>query len=204
MWSSRRPSSERAVTSVSSSRGWRSTIAAVSAPANPAAPSTATLCTQGPADFLDSSLDRAACAGHVLVAQRPLGRPELQTERQRLPSLTHLSTAVDVEQLDPFEKLTATRPNSRLHLPSRQFLVHHDGQVLIESREGGDIPVRRGPRSQLGDQLGVELEPRDRPVEIPRPRHGRVELADPAQLALVAGEHGRGTAGMEERPLTRL
>src|SRR4051794_24459352 len=101
MWSSRRPSSERAVTIVSSSRGCRSTIAAVSAPANPAAPSTATLCTQRPADFLERGFDLGPDADNVLIGQRPLGRPELQAERQRLPSLTHLLTAVDVEQRHP-------------------------------------------------------------------------------------------------------
>src|SRR3954451_2644581 len=190
MWSSRRPSSERAVTIVSSSRGCRSTIAAVSAPANPAAPSTATLCTQRPADFLESSLDRAACAGNVLIAQRPLGRPELQTERQRLPTLTHLFTAVDVEQLDRVEKVAAAVANRAFDVGSGDIVVDHHGDVLDERREGRDVSIRSRPRGQLGDQLRVELERRRRAVEIPRPRHARVELADPAQLALVAGEYG--------------
>src|SRR3954447_8941728 len=98
MWSSRRPSSERAVTSVSSSRGCRSTIAAVSAPANPAAPSTATLCTQRPAELFQRFLDPGSTARDIRVGERGGGGPELQAERQRLAALAHLLAPVDVEQ----------------------------------------------------------------------------------------------------------
>src|SRR3954447_18496395 len=101
MWSSRRPTSEGAGTIVSASSGWRSTSAAQSAPANPAAPRTATLCTQPRPQLLECALDRRARGRHLLVGQRPLGRAELEPERQRLVALFQLLAPVDVEDLDP-------------------------------------------------------------------------------------------------------
>src|SRR3954452_18709226 len=100
---------------VSSRRGGRSTIAAGRAPANPAAPRTATrspdppaagaagvagsgLCTEGSAELREFGLDRDTRARYVLVGQRARGRAELEPHRQRLPALTHLFAAVDVEQ----------------------------------------------------------------------------------------------------------
>src|SRR5690349_20732974 len=99
MWSSRRPASLRAVTIVSSSDGWPSTSRAQSAPANPAAPRTATLCTQPPAKVSERGLDRPPFGDHVLVGQRALGRAELEPQRERLLALAHLLAVVDVEQL---------------------------------------------------------------------------------------------------------
>src|SRR4051794_31902231 len=92
---------------VSSNRGWRSTIAAASAPANPAAPSTATLCTEGTAKLRELGLDGDARARHVLVGQRALGRAELEPHCQRLPALTHLFAAVDIEQPGGVEEVAA-------------------------------------------------------------------------------------------------
>src|SRR4051812_22744032 len=92
----------------SSSRGWRSTIAAASAPANPAAPRTAILCTERAADLLERGLDRCPSGDHVLVGQRALRRAELEPERERLPPLADLLAAVDVEQLDAVEQLART------------------------------------------------------------------------------------------------
>src|SRR4051812_13691592 len=107
---------------VSSSRGWRSTIAAASAPANPAAPSTATrspdppvagaagvggcgLCTQSTAELGELGLDRDARGHHVLVGERALRRAELETHCQRLPALTDLLAAVHVEELHAVEQV---------------------------------------------------------------------------------------------------
>src|SRR5215211_9454490 len=100
MWSRRRPASLRAVTMVSSGRGWRCTSDAHSAPAKPAAPRTATrvLATQPPADvLLQRALDRLAAPGHVLVAERAVVSPELEAQRQRLLPRADLLAAVDVE-----------------------------------------------------------------------------------------------------------
>src|SRR3954471_20066094 len=101
MWSSRRPTSLRAVTIVSSSDGCPSTSRAHSAPANPAAPRTATLCTQPPSDRLERALDRGARGRHVLVGERALRRAELEPQRQRLVAGAGLLAAVDVEEVDP-------------------------------------------------------------------------------------------------------
>src|SRR5687767_10008576 len=100
MWSSRRPASLRAVTIVSSRRGWRWTSDAQSAPAKPAAPSTATRvsATQLPPDlFRERLLDSGAARGHVVVGQRPVVGAELESQRERLVSLADLLAAVDVE-----------------------------------------------------------------------------------------------------------
>src|SRR3954452_9137640 len=98
MWSSRRPASLRAVTIVSSSPGWRSTSDAQSAPAKPAAPSTATLFTpQTPGDSLEPGLDRVTRGGNVLVGEGAIGGAERQPQRQRLAAGGQLVAAVDVE-----------------------------------------------------------------------------------------------------------
>src|SRR4051812_44516552 len=101
MWSSRRPESLRAVTIVSSSDGWRSTSAAHSAPAKPAAPRTATLGTEPPSDLRKGGLDRAPLREHVVVGERALGRAELEPQGERLVARLHLLAAVHVEQLHP-------------------------------------------------------------------------------------------------------
>src|SRR3954452_6326280 len=99
MWSRRRPASLRAVTIVSSSDGWRSTSAAQSAPANPAAPSTATLGTQPPPDLRQRRLDRVALGEHVVVGEGSVGRAELEPQGERLAPRLDLLAAVHVEQL---------------------------------------------------------------------------------------------------------
>src|SRR3954468_15745014 len=130
MWSSRRPASERAVTIVSSSRGWRSTIAAASAPANPAAPRTATLCTKGTAELRELGLDRRTRAGHVFVGKGALRGAELEPQRERLAPLAHLLARVHVEQLRPVEQRRTGPPDGVLDFPSRQFLVDDKCNVL--------------------------------------------------------------------------
>src|SRR5919202_2877102 len=109
MWSSRRPASERAVTIVSSSEGWRSTSDAQSAPAKPAAPRTATLCTQPPSDLGERAFDGGALGSHVVVGQRALGRAELEPQRERLVALADLLAAIDVEELDAVEQRARPR-----------------------------------------------------------------------------------------------
>ena len=66
------PASLRAVTTESSSSGWRQTMSAQRAPAKPAAPSTATLATERTPDlgeFLGGGSERdegvVACGGHL-------------------------------------------------------------------------------------------------------------------------------------------
>src|SRR3954471_3600562 len=114
----------------SSSRGWRSTIAAASAPANPVAPRTATLRTQRTSHFAERCLDRRAGARHVLVGQRALRRAELEPQRKRLASLTDLLAAIDVEQLDAVEQPARAVPHDSLHLGRGHVLPDHDRDVL--------------------------------------------------------------------------
>src|SRR3954451_24435231 len=148
----------------SSSRGWRSTIAAASAPANPGAPRTATLRTEGSSNFLERCLDRRAGARHILVGQRALRRAELEPERKRLASLTDLLAAVDVEQLDAVEQLAGAAPHDSLHLGRGHVLPDHDRDVLEQRRETGHVAVRLRAGREVGDQVRVELEGSDRPV----------------------------------------
>src|SRR3954470_13802714 len=154
MWSSRRPASERAVTIVSSSCGWRSTIAAASAPANPAAPSTATLCTEGTAELGELGLDRDARAGHVLVGERAFGRAELDAHCQRLAALAHLLAAVDVEELRAVEQGAAARANGIDDGGREHVGVYDHGEVLDDCRECRHVAVRGRRGRQLGDQVG--------------------------------------------------
>src|SRR4051812_36172405 len=143
MWSSRRPTSERAVTIVSSSCGWRSTSAAQSAPANPAAPRTATLCTQPRPQAVELTLDRRTGPRHVLVGQRPLGRAELEPQGQRLAALAELLAAVDVEDLDAVEQPARAGTHGGHHGGGRRFLPHHHRDVLDDRREGAHVAVAR-------------------------------------------------------------
>src|SRR4051794_18806804 len=122
MWSRRRPASLRAVTIVSSRRGWRWTSEAQSAPAKPAAPSTATLgpnspllTTQAPADlFLELLLDRGAALGDIGVRERPVVGAELEPQRERLLVVADLLAAVDVEHARIAQELAARRAHEAL------------------------------------------------------------------------------------------
>src|SRR5215208_4834469 len=110
MWSRRRPASLRAVTMVSSRRGWRCTSDAHSAPAKPAAPRTATRvsATQLPAQLLlQQLLDRRAPLGHVLVGECAVVGAELEPKRQRLVAPAHLLAAVHVEDADVAQEVAA-------------------------------------------------------------------------------------------------
>src|SRR3712207_1309144 len=116
MWSRRRPTSLRAVTIVSSSRGWRCTSDAHSAPANPAAPSTATrLGTQPPPDLApEPRLDRGAAPGDVLIGQRPVVGAELEPQCERLVPGADLLAPVDVEDPDPAQQVAGRRAHDLL------------------------------------------------------------------------------------------
>src|ERR1700740_1328232 len=100
MSSRRRPTSERAVTVVSMKYGWRCSSRALSAPAYPAAPKTAT------SGVTDASLqllgqgggDLAPPGRDLLVGQRPVRRAEVQSQRQGdVAGADPLLVAVDVE-----------------------------------------------------------------------------------------------------------
>src|SRR5919206_1520055 len=135
MWSSRRPASERAVTAVSSRRGWRCTRWAASAPANPDAPTTATLCTEPPPDRAQVVLDRRTQRGHVGVRERAVRRAEREPQRERLLAAAHLLAAVDVEQPRLGQELAAAGPDRALDLDRRDLLGHDDRDVLEDGRE---------------------------------------------------------------------
>src|SRR5436190_12886979 len=143
---------------LSSSRGWRSTIAAASAPANPAAPRTATLCTERTIDLIQRFLDRRAGASHILISEGAQRRAELEPQRERFAPLADLLAAVHVEELDPVEQLARSGTHDALDLRGRHFLPDHDGDVLDHGWEARDVAVRLGTRREFRDQVGVELE----------------------------------------------
>src|SRR5207244_2836470 len=75
---------------------------------------TATLCTEPSADLGEARLDGLAKRRHVLVREGPLGRAELEPERERAVALAHLLAAIEVEHADPVEQLAAALPHGRL------------------------------------------------------------------------------------------
>src|SRR5919201_7119920 len=102
---------------VSSSCGCRCTMAALSAPAKPAAPQTATrLGTQPPSQLLELALDRRPALPHLLVRERPVGRAEHEPQRQRLLLLANLRPPVFIEQGHALEQFSPTLGHSLLHL----------------------------------------------------------------------------------------
>src|SRR5436190_15947587 len=105
-------------------------MCAASAPANPDAPTTATLCTEPPPERLEARLDRRAQARHLLVGEGPVGRAELEPERERLLALADLLAAVDVEQACLREELAAADLHRGLHLGGRHLLRDHHRDVL--------------------------------------------------------------------------
>src|SRR4051812_2512340 len=98
-------------------------MAAPTAPPKPAAPMTATLCTEGPADLLQLALDRAAQLGHLVVGEGAVGSPELEPQCQRLALLSHLLAAVEVEQLHVRQQLAPARTHGALHLRRAHVLA---------------------------------------------------------------------------------
>src|SRR3954452_12633159 len=98
--SSRVPtSSPRAVTAASSKCGWRCTIRAAIAPANPAAPMTATVSATelGPDPFGERPHDLLPLPRRVLLGEGAVGRAELEVERERRAPRADPLAAVDVE-----------------------------------------------------------------------------------------------------------
>src|ERR1700730_12850229 len=100
MSSSRRPTSERAVIVVSLKCGGTCKRRALSAPAYPAAPKTATSGVTDPSLQLGRQRrgDLAPPGGDFLIGQRPVRRPEVQAQCQRhVAGADPLLVAVDVE-----------------------------------------------------------------------------------------------------------
>src|SRR5918994_3041662 len=159
MLSRRRPASLRAVTMVRSRRGWRWTSDAHSAPAKPAAPSTATrvsgrdsplLTTELPADLgLELRLDRLTPRGDVLVGQRAVVGPELEPQRERLAVLAHLLAAVDVEHPHVAQERPAALADDPLDLGREDILGDDDRDVLEQRREAHQVLGQRRSRVEL-------------------------------------------------------
>src|SRR5215216_3865952 len=161
MWSRRRPASLRAVTMVSSRRGWRCTSDAHSAPAKPAAPRTATRVspTQPPADLLlQCALDGSATPGHVLVAERAIVGSELDPQHQRLLPRADLLAAVDVEDADAAQEVAAGVADDALDRGRGDVVGHDDREVLEQRGERGQVLGRRGAGVELDQRVQVDLE----------------------------------------------
>src|SRR5581483_1651306 len=129
---------------------------------------------------------------------------ELEPQRERLATLADLLAAVDVEQLDAVEQLAGAAAHDALHLGGGDVLADNHRYVLEHGGQARTVAVRLRPRRELRDRVRVELERRDRAVEIPRARDARVELADPAELATVGGQHRGRPARVEEGPVAGL
>ena len=146
-----------------------------------------------------SALDPPAHRGDLVVGERAVGRAELEPQRERLVPLAHLLAAIDVEQPHALEQLTAGRAHGRLDVGVRDVLGHDDRDVLDHGRERRHRPVPGGLAGDLGERVRIELERGRRVVEVPRARDQRVQLADPADLLLVADQHARRAARVQER-----
>src|SRR5580698_1640070 len=102
--------SDRDVIAVSSKAGWRCSSRALSAPAYPAAPNTATLgVTDPPLQLLGQRRgDLAPPGGDLLIGQGAVGGPEVQPQRQRHAAGSDpLGVAIDVKHLCPGQQCPA-------------------------------------------------------------------------------------------------
>src|SRR5690348_9058072 len=117
-------------------------MAAASAPANPAAPRTATLCTEPSADLRELRLDGLPERSHVLVGEGPLGRAELEAKRKRAVALADLLAAVEVEHAHRVEQLAAALAHRLLDPRGREVLGCHHGNVLDDGGVGRHVAVR--------------------------------------------------------------
>ena len=131
--------------------------------------------------------------GPVLVRQRPLGRLELDAERDRLAPRPGLLAAVDVEDANLAQLRPCRLARGGDEVAGRHVLVDDEREILLQRRVGDHVLVQDAlghAREQLGE---VELERAPLAVEQPR-----VELGDPAAL------DRRGSGGPHERMLRAL
>src|SRR4051794_28349831 len=185
-------SSPRAVTAASSKWGWRCRIRAAIAPANPAAPMTATVSATelGPEPVGERRDDLLPLAARLVLGQRAVGRAELEVERERrLPGADPLAP-VGVEDPDAAEQRRGA-PRRGDDVGGGHVGPDHDGDVLADHREEPELGVGLGRGGRQPAEIELE-EGRGR--KVPRRRHRGMELAEVAEVA-----HPRAAAGMEER-----
>ena len=117
---------------------------------------------------------------------------------ERLPSPA-CSPRVDVEDLGRGEQLAAALAHRGAHLGGAHVGRHHHGDVLQHRREARDVPEGRAPLRPPRPARPASSSKAAAPVEVPGPRHERVQLADPAHLAAAHG-HGGRPPRMQEGP----
>src|SRR5204863_9802255 len=138
--STRRPAPPPIVTATSSNDGWRHSSWALSAPAYPEAPRTATSGTQlTPGLPLQGVGDRGAALGHLVVGQCAVGRAKLEREGERDAPLPHLLSTVDVEHLRPAQQSAAGLAHDLPHALGGHVVGDNHRDVLSDRREAGDV-----------------------------------------------------------------
>src|SRR4051794_18758779 len=158
-------------------------MAAASAPAKPAAPTTATLWlgTQPPPDLAQRRLDGGPPRGHLLVGERAVGSAELEAKGQGAVALSHLLAGVDVEHTRASEQLTAAGADGRLHRGGAQAERGYHGDVLEHRRVGHHVLEGRDVTRGLIERIHVQLEHRGT-LQVPRAGNQRMQLADPPDV----------------------
>ena len=147
---------------------------------------------------------RCRALGDLLVGERAVGRAELQPQRQRAVALPHLLALVDVEHLGAGQQLA---PGLAHHgadgLGGLTSAGGHHGDVLAHGREAASRRANCGDCGAASASASKSSSNAAPPSRSHVARDQRMQLADPAQLALVAGVHarrsGRG-AGTAARP----
>src|SRR5687768_10373325 len=193
--------SPRAVMRASSRRGWRWTIRAASAPANPLAPAMrirGCLLTERAPDSSEGLCNAIAHRLDLVVRERSVLSAELEPQREALVPLGDLLAAIEVEDLGVSEKVAARLGDRRPDALGWHVLPHHDREVLEQSGVSEKVLVDLvAGRSSREERRDVELE-RNGCRQVPPGRNCRVQLAQPAGLCTPEG-NGRSARRMEER-----
>src|SRR3954447_1710367 len=174
-------SSPRAVTAVSSKCGWRCRIRAAIAPANPAAPMTATVSATelGPDPVGKRRDNLLPLPRGVLLGERAVRRAELEVQRERRAPAANPLAAVDVENRRVRQELGgAARGADDV---ARGHVVPDDERDVLP--HDGEEPERlEGLGARRGQPAEVELEER-RGGEVPRGGHSGMELTEVSEVA---------------------
>src|SRR3954452_25424275 len=152
-------SSPRAVTAASSKCGWRCRIRAAIAPANPAAPMTATVSATklGPDPVGERRDDLLPLPRGVLLGERAIRRAELEVQRQRRAPRADPLAAVDVEDRRVREQLRSGARGA--DDVTGGHVVADDARDVLP--HDGEEPERlEGLGAGVGQPAEVELEER--------------------------------------------
>src|SRR5438309_4129879 len=143
----------------------------------------------GSVSFLQSLLDLGHHLIHFGVRQGALRASESQGKRDALVAIGNLRAPVLVESPDLLQKVAGQLLDRGVQNPRRDRLVHDHRQVALHAGEARQRLSARDARGR-DHRLDVDLERDDPSVDPGSCGHGRMELADVAELAAV--EHDRG------------